>query len=89
VLQAQGVILESGVAVGHGWVAGVAGFGEEAEVREAQFLNKDLAGLALEEGRPFLHPRMEEGRREQADLGARQDQEEGGFAHGGEPTPGL
>jgi hypothetical protein len=88
VLQAQGVILEGGVAVGHGRVAGVAGFGEEAEIREAQFPDKGLAGLALEESWPFLRPRVEQGRREQADLGARQDQEEGGFAHGEGATPG-
>lgn len=87
-LQTQGVILEGGVAVGHGRVAGVAGFGEEAEIREAQFPHQGLAGLALEEGRSFLYPRMEQGGCEQADLNARQDQEEGGFAHGGGPTPG-
>jgi hypothetical protein len=46
-IQAHGMVLEGGVAVGHGRVAGVAGFGEEAEIREAETLHQVGARPAL------------------------------------------
>lgn len=36
-LEAERMILESTVKVRHGWMTRVAGFGEQAQVREQQF----------------------------------------------------
>ena len=80
-IQAHGVVLESRVAVGHGGMAGVAGFGEKAEVGEAEAPYQGSAGLALPRRAALLGPRMKQHGHEQRRLNADQGQAEGGFAH--------
>ncbi len=46
-IQPWGMVLEGRVAIGHGGVAGVAGLGEEAEIRETQAADQENAGSAL------------------------------------------
>ena len=76
VVQPHGVILEGRMAVGHGGMAGVAGFGEKAEVCEAQAAHQRRAGLALPGGGALLRFRMDEHAEEQHRLDADQGQAE-------------
>jgi hypothetical protein len=52
------VVLESRMAVGHGGMAGVAGFGEQAEVRETKAAHQGGAGLTLKRRAVLLGVRM-------------------------------
>ena len=49
-VKAHGVILERGMAVGHGRVTGGPRFGEEAEVREPQAAHQARANVPSLEG---------------------------------------
>jgi hypothetical protein len=60
VIQSHGVVLEGRVAVSHGGMAGVAGFGEEAEIREAEAAYQGGAGLAPTRRRSLLRLRMDQ-----------------------------
>ncbi len=59
------MVLEGGVAVGHGGMPGVAGLGEQAEVREAEAAHQEGAGLPPAKGWAFLAPGMKEHAKEQ------------------------
>lgn len=69
-VQPHGMVLEGRVAVGHGGVPGVPGFGEEAEIGQAQAADEGQAGLAALGRRALLGPGMEE-------HGAKQQRQEG------------
>jgi hypothetical protein len=49
------MVLVGRVAVGHGGMAGVPGFGEKTQVRKAQAPDQSDAGLALRRGVGGLH----------------------------------
>ncbi len=86
------MVLEGRMAVGHGGVPGVAGFGEEAEVREAEAAHEREAGLPSEGRSADLGLPVDDHGDEQRREGADQEQAKGGFAHGtdqeGQPFTG-
>jgi hypothetical protein len=45
-IQPHGMVLEGGVAIGHGGVSRVAGFGEQAEVGKTEVVHQGGAGLS-------------------------------------------
>jgi hypothetical protein len=49
------MVLEGRVAVSHGWMAGVPGFGEKTQIRQAQAPDQCGTGLALRRGAGGLH----------------------------------
>jgi hypothetical protein len=77
VVQAHGMVLEGGVAVGHGRMARVPGFSEETEIREAKAAHEGRTGLALLPGPAFLSFGVKEHAQVQRRLNADQGQAEG------------
>ena len=78
-IQSHGVVLERGMAVGHGWVTGVPCLGEEAEVREPQAAHQARADLPPLEGVALLRLGMGEHGQEQQPLSAQEGQPKIGF----------
>ena len=76
------MVLEGGVAVGHGGMASVAGFGEETEVREAEVAHQNQAGLTLLPGLALLGPGVKDHAQEERRLDTDHGHAEGGFSHG-------
>lgn len=64
-IQSRGMVLEGRMAVGHGGMAGVAGFREQAEVREAQTADQGNTGAALLGATPLLASGVQEQTEEQ------------------------
>jgi len=80
-VQPHGVVLEGCVPVGHGGMAGIAGFGEEAEVGEAKAAHEGQAGLSLLPGPPILGPGVQKHAQKQRRLDAEHGQADGGLPH--------
>lgn len=76
-VQADGMVLEGRMAVGHGRVAGIAGFGDEAEVCETQALDQLDTGLPTQGRRADLELGMEDHSGEQGHQSAEQAQAQG------------
>lgn len=76
-VQADGMVLEGGMTIGHGRVAGIAGFGEEAEIRETQALDQLRTGLPAQGCTASLGLGMDEHAPEQEHQSADQAQTQG------------
>ena len=79
--QCRGMVLERGKTVGHGWIAGIAGFGKQAEIGQLQCFYQvgtfhqfwgmcTLAEMAVQQHDHDTH-----------DLQCRESDENSGFAH--------
>jgi len=75
------MILECSMVVGHGRMAGVAGFGEETEIRELPGLNLLDTRAQSRPCMGLLHAGMQSQGAEYAQVGDSNGQEDNGSAH--------
>jgi hypothetical protein len=75
------MVLERGKPVGHGRMAGIAGFGKQAEIGQAQCLYQPGPFQEFRAGRHLAEAGMQEHDHDKHDKGSRENEENGGFAH--------